>query len=86
MGDLCFRVKDVRRILDDMHLPKSDVPSIWVQADPHKVNVLLGKNSMDLLYLLGLISIGVEVSDSNLILGYLGYNEVQHQSSSRNKC
>ncbi|GKG01928.1 hypothetical protein Tco_0306633 [Tanacetum coccineum] len=26
-GDGCFRVKDVRRLLDDMLLPKSDVPS-----------------------------------------------------------
>ncbi|GJW08037.1 hypothetical protein Tco_1570460 [Tanacetum coccineum] len=30
-GDGCFRVKDVRRLLDDMLLPKSDVPSRWVK-------------------------------------------------------
>nr|GEW49271.1 putative harbinger transposase-derived protein [Tanacetum cinerariifolium] len=35
-GDGCFRVKDVRRMLDDMLLPKSDVPSRWLSnvADP----------------------------------------------------
>ncbi|GKA30426.1 RNA-directed DNA polymerase, eukaryota [Tanacetum coccineum] len=38
--DGCFRVKDVRRLLDDMLLPKSDVPSRWVKQIPIKVNVL----------------------------------------------
>nr|GEY48895.1 hypothetical protein [Tanacetum cinerariifolium] len=35
-GDGCFRVKDVRRMLDDMLLPKSDVPSRWVKQIPIK--------------------------------------------------
>nr|GFA55635.1 RNA-directed DNA polymerase, eukaryota, reverse transcriptase zinc-binding domain protein [Tanacetum cinerariifolium] len=39
-GDGCFRVKDVRRMLDDMLLPKSDVPSRWVKQILIKVNVL----------------------------------------------
>nr|GFC72724.1 RNA-directed DNA polymerase, eukaryota, reverse transcriptase zinc-binding domain protein [Tanacetum cinerariifolium] len=30
-GDGFFRVKEVRRMLDDMLLPKSDVPSRWVK-------------------------------------------------------
>ncbi|GKC39315.1 RNA-directed DNA polymerase, eukaryota [Tanacetum coccineum] len=45
----CFRVKDVRRLLDDMLLPKSDVPSRWVKQIPIKVNVLAWKISMDRL-------------------------------------
>nr|GEW33336.1 RNA-directed DNA polymerase, eukaryota [Tanacetum cinerariifolium] len=48
-GDGCFRVKDVRRMLDDMLLPKSDVPSRWVKHIPIKVNVLAWKISMDRL-------------------------------------
>nr|GEV50062.1 RNA-directed DNA polymerase, eukaryota [Tanacetum cinerariifolium] len=48
-GDGCFRVKDVRRMLDDMLLPKSDVPSRWVEQIPIKVNVLAWKISMDRL-------------------------------------
>ncbi|GJX82366.1 RNA-directed DNA polymerase, eukaryota [Tanacetum coccineum] len=48
-GDGCFRVKDVRRLLDDMLLPKSDVPSRWVKQIPIKVNVLAWKISMDRL-------------------------------------
>nr|GEW72596.1 RNA-directed DNA polymerase, eukaryota [Tanacetum cinerariifolium] len=35
-GDGYFRVKDVRRMLDDMLLPKSDVPSRWVKQIPIK--------------------------------------------------
>ncbi|GKB82866.1 hypothetical protein Tco_0949761 [Tanacetum coccineum] len=38
-GDGCFRVKDVRRLLDDMLLPNSDVPSRWVKQIPIKVNL-----------------------------------------------
>nr|GEW63747.1 RNA-directed DNA polymerase, eukaryota [Tanacetum cinerariifolium] len=48
-GDGCFCVKDVRRMLDDMLLPKSDVPSRWVKQIPIKVNVLAWKISMDRL-------------------------------------
>nr|GEX94408.1 transposon TX1 uncharacterized [Tanacetum cinerariifolium] len=40
---------DVRRILDDMFLPKSDVPSRLVKQIPIKVNVLAWKISMDRL-------------------------------------
>ncbi|GKC83647.1 hypothetical protein Tco_1139364, partial [Tanacetum coccineum] len=39
-GDRCFRVKDVRRLLDNMLFPNSDVPSRWVKQIPIKVNVL----------------------------------------------
>nr|GEV62669.1 RNA-directed DNA polymerase, eukaryota [Tanacetum cinerariifolium] len=48
-GDECFRVKDVRRMLDDMLLSKSDVPSRWVKQIPIMVNVLAWKISMDRL-------------------------------------
>nr|GEX29925.1 hypothetical protein [Tanacetum cinerariifolium] len=48
-GDGCFRVKDVRRMLDDMLLPKSDVSSRWIKQIPIKVNVLVWKISMDRL-------------------------------------
>nr|GEV12432.1 hypothetical protein [Tanacetum cinerariifolium] len=48
-GDGCFCVKDVRRMLDDMLLPISNVPSRWVKQIPIKVNVLAWKISMDRL-------------------------------------
>nr|GEW02416.1 reverse transcriptase domain-containing protein [Tanacetum cinerariifolium] len=48
-SDEYFHVKDVRRMLDDMLLPKSDVPSRWVKQIPIKVNVLAWKISMDRL-------------------------------------
>nr|GFA77489.1 RNA-directed DNA polymerase, eukaryota [Tanacetum cinerariifolium] len=48
-SDGCFCVKDVRRMLDDTLLPKSDVPSRWVKHIPIKVNVLAWKISMDRL-------------------------------------
>nr|GFB90521.1 RNA-directed DNA polymerase, eukaryota [Tanacetum cinerariifolium] len=47
-GDRCFCVKDVRRMLDDMLLPKSDILSRWVKQIPIKVNVAW-KISMDRL-------------------------------------
>nr|GEX23911.1 hypothetical protein [Tanacetum cinerariifolium] len=37
-GNGCFRVKNVRMMLDDMLLPKSDVPSRWVKQIPIKVS------------------------------------------------
>nr|GEU81586.1 cyclin-dependent kinase inhibitor [Tanacetum cinerariifolium] len=62
-GDGCFRVKDVRRMLDDMLLPKSDVPSRWVKQIPIKVNVLAWKISIDrLLTRVNLHRRGVQVS------------------------
>ncbi|GJV08263.1 putative reverse transcriptase domain-containing protein [Tanacetum coccineum] len=48
-GDGCFRVKDVHRLLDDMLLSKSDVPSRWVKQILIKVNILAWKISMDRL-------------------------------------
>ncbi|GJZ80432.1 hypothetical protein Tco_0645426 [Tanacetum coccineum] len=47
----CFRVKDVRRLLDRYALltPKSDVPQIG-QADPHQVNGFGVNISMDSSY------------------------------------
>nr|GEW06444.1 hypothetical protein [Tanacetum cinerariifolium] len=74
-GDGCFRIKDVRRTLDDMLLPKSDVPSRWVKQIPIKI-------------LLGLFVIGGAWFETLLIrtdLGYLGliwfsFNQV------RNRC
>ncbi|GJV89365.1 RNA-directed DNA polymerase, eukaryota [Tanacetum coccineum] len=44
-----FMISHVRRLLDDMLLPKSDVPSRWVKQIPIKVNVLAWKISMDRL-------------------------------------
>nr|GEV14576.1 RNA-directed DNA polymerase, eukaryota [Tanacetum cinerariifolium] len=37
-GDGCFHVKDVRRMLDDMLLPKSNVSFRWVKQIPIKVS------------------------------------------------
>nr|GEX87024.1 RNA-directed DNA polymerase, eukaryota [Tanacetum cinerariifolium] len=42
-------IKDVRRMFDDVLLPKSDVPSRWVKQIPIKVNVLAWKISIDRL-------------------------------------
>nr|GEW91556.1 ribonuclease H-like domain-containing protein [Tanacetum cinerariifolium] len=39
-GDGCFRVKDVRRMLDDMLLPKSDVPVNLVLLVKNEENIL----------------------------------------------
>nr|GEV98629.1 translocase of chloroplast 159, chloroplastic-like [Tanacetum cinerariifolium] len=45
-GDGCFRVKDVCRMLDDMLLPKSDVPSRWVKQIPSSLaQFFVGCNS-----------------------------------------
>nr|GEW26227.1 RNA-directed DNA polymerase, eukaryota [Tanacetum cinerariifolium] len=63
-GDGCFRVKDVRRMLDDMLLPKSDVPSRWVKQIPINVNVLACKISMDRLPTrVNLHRLGVQIAD-----------------------
>nr|GEX23857.1 RNA-directed DNA polymerase, eukaryota [Tanacetum cinerariifolium] len=58
-GDGCFHVKYVRRMLDDMLLPKSDVPSRWVKQIPIKVNVFAWKISMDRLPTRALLRLNV---------------------------
>ncbi|GKC09027.1 RNA-directed DNA polymerase, eukaryota [Tanacetum coccineum] len=44
-----FRVKDVRRLLDEFFLPKSDVATRWVKCVPIKVNVLAWRVWLDRL-------------------------------------
>nr|GEY97090.1 RNA-directed DNA polymerase, eukaryota [Tanacetum cinerariifolium] len=44
-----FRVKDVRRLLDDFFLPKSDVATQWVKCVPIKVNVFAWRVWLDRL-------------------------------------
>nr|GEU89646.1 hypothetical protein [Tanacetum cinerariifolium] len=58
-GDGCFRVKDVRRMLDDMLLPKSDVPSNGSSRSPSRLMFWRGR-SLWIIFLLGLICISVE--------------------------
>ncbi|GKA23216.1 RNA-directed DNA polymerase, eukaryota [Tanacetum coccineum] len=48
-GDGLFRVKDVRNLLDDNFLPKSNNATRWVKFIPIKVNVFPWKVSMDRL-------------------------------------
>ncbi|GJX19256.1 RNA-directed DNA polymerase, eukaryota [Tanacetum coccineum] len=42
-GDGVFRVKDVRNLLDEFFLPKSNVPTRWVKFIPNKVNIFAWK-------------------------------------------
>nr|GEX49687.1 RNA-directed DNA polymerase, eukaryota [Tanacetum cinerariifolium] len=44
-----FRVKDVRRLLDDFFLPKSEVATRWVKCVPIKINVFAWRVSLDRL-------------------------------------
>ncbi|GJV02712.1 putative reverse transcriptase domain-containing protein [Tanacetum coccineum] len=41
--DGVFRVKDVRNLLDEFFLPKSNVPMRWVKFIPNKVNIFAWK-------------------------------------------
>nr|GEV60414.1 RNA-directed DNA polymerase, eukaryota, reverse transcriptase zinc-binding domain protein [Tanacetum cinerariifolium] len=49
MSSIGNQAEDVRMMLDDMLLLKSDIPSRWVKQIPIKVNVLAWKISMDRL-------------------------------------
>ncbi|GJZ43010.1 RNA-directed DNA polymerase, eukaryota, partial [Tanacetum coccineum] len=42
-GDGVFRVKDVRNLLDEFFLPKSNVPTRWVKFILNKVNIFAWK-------------------------------------------
>ncbi|GKD84797.1 RNA-directed DNA polymerase, eukaryota [Tanacetum coccineum] len=42
-GDGVFQVKDVRNLLDEFFLPKSNVPTRWVKFIPNKVNIFAWK-------------------------------------------
>nr|GEW74671.1 hypothetical protein [Tanacetum cinerariifolium] len=44
-----FRVKDVRRLLDDFFLPKSEVATRWVKCVPIKINVFAWRVLLDRL-------------------------------------
>nr|GEZ63497.1 hypothetical protein [Tanacetum cinerariifolium] len=78
-GDGCFRVKDVRRMLDNMLLPKSDVPSRWVKQIPIKVNVLAWKISMDRLPTrVNLHRRGVQVSPISCPICYEALEDLDH--------
>nr|GEX99563.1 RNA-directed DNA polymerase, eukaryota [Tanacetum cinerariifolium] len=44
-----FRVKDIRRLLDDFFLPKSEVATRWVKCVPIKINVFAWRVSLDRL-------------------------------------
>ncbi|GKA13191.1 RNA-directed DNA polymerase, eukaryota [Tanacetum coccineum] len=48
-GDVEFRVKDVRTLLDETFLPKADIPTRWIKTIPIKVNIFAWKASLDLL-------------------------------------
>ncbi|GJT28470.1 RNA-directed DNA polymerase, eukaryota [Tanacetum coccineum] len=44
-----FSVSSVRNVIDDVFLPKLDVPTIWVKEIPIKINILARKISLDRL-------------------------------------
>lgn len=48
-GEGEFRVKDIRKLLDDVFLPKDEVPTRWVKVIPIKINVFAWKVSLDRL-------------------------------------
>ena len=48
-GDGEFRVKDIRKLLDDVFLPKDEVPTRWVKVIPIKINIFAWKVSLDRL-------------------------------------
>ncbi|GKE48848.1 RNA-directed DNA polymerase, eukaryota, partial [Tanacetum coccineum] len=48
-GDGIFRVKDVRNLLDELFLPRADVPTRWVKNILIKVNIFAWKLALDRL-------------------------------------
>ncbi|GJW43787.1 RNA-directed DNA polymerase, eukaryota, reverse transcriptase zinc-binding domain protein [Tanacetum coccineum] len=48
-GNGDFKVKDVRRLLDDTFLPKGESSTRWIKSIPIKVNILAWKASLDRL-------------------------------------
>nr|GEV99269.1 putative RNA-directed DNA polymerase, eukaryota, reverse transcriptase zinc-binding domain protein [Tanacetum cinerariifolium] len=48
-SDGIFQVKDVRSIIDEAFLPKSEVSTRWIKSIPKKVNVFAWKLSLDRL-------------------------------------
>nr|GEV42325.1 RNA-directed DNA polymerase, eukaryota [Tanacetum cinerariifolium] len=48
-GEGNFRVKDARILIDDVFLPKSNVPTRWVKSIPIKVNIFAWKVLLDRL-------------------------------------
>ncbi|GJV34238.1 RNA-directed DNA polymerase, eukaryota [Tanacetum coccineum] len=46
-GDGEFRVKDIRKLLDDAFLPKDESPTRWVKSIPIKINIFAWKVSLD---------------------------------------
>ncbi|GJZ18440.1 RNA-directed DNA polymerase, eukaryota [Tanacetum coccineum] len=44
-----FSVSSVHNVIDDVYLPKLDVPTRWVKEIPIKVNILAWKISLDRL-------------------------------------
>nr|GEV72323.1 RNA-directed DNA polymerase, eukaryota [Tanacetum cinerariifolium] len=48
-GDGMFCVKDVRCLLDDVFLPKAEVPARWIKSIPIKINIFAWKLYLDRL-------------------------------------
>nr|GEV76493.1 RNA-directed DNA polymerase, eukaryota [Tanacetum cinerariifolium] len=48
-GDARFCVKDVRCLLDDVFLPKAEVPTRWIKSIPIKINIFAWKLCLDRL-------------------------------------
>ncbi|GKC39178.1 RNA-directed DNA polymerase, eukaryota [Tanacetum coccineum] len=46
-GDGEFRVKDIRKLLDDSFLPKDESPTRWVKSISIKINIFAWKVSLD---------------------------------------
>ncbi|GJY55910.1 RNA-directed DNA polymerase, eukaryota [Tanacetum coccineum] len=78
-GDGDFRVKDVRNLLDETFLPKSDSPTRWVKSIPIKINIFAWKVSMDRLPTRSnLVRRGVLVSPVSCPIGCTAQEDLNH--------
>ncbi|PWA64873.1 Lipase, GDSL [Artemisia annua] len=69
-GDGEFRVKDVRNLLDETFLPKSDSHTRWIMSIPIKINIFAWKVSLDRLPTRSnLVRRGVLVSSDSCPIG-----------------
>ncbi|GKC75706.1 RNA-directed DNA polymerase, eukaryota [Tanacetum coccineum] len=78
-GDGVFRVKDVRNLLDETFLPKSDSPTRWVRSIPIKINIFAWKVSLDRLPTrVNLVHRGVLVSPISCPIGCTDQEDSNH--------
>nr|GEY50260.1 RNA-directed DNA polymerase, eukaryota [Tanacetum cinerariifolium] len=74
-----FRVKDVRNLLDETFLPKSDSHTRWVKSIPIKINIFAWKVSLDRLPThSNLVRRGVLVSSMSCPIGCAAQEDLGH--------